>query len=60
MAQSPVDTGGLVAQKENVITAATIVKTENLGPNINTPLAELRPTVSADEIFCFLSWKMIR
>jgi len=48
MAQSPVDTGGLVAQKENVITASTIVKTENLGPNINTPLAELRPTVSAD------------
>ena len=39
---------GLVAQKENIITASTIVKIENLGPNINTPLAELRPTVSAD------------
>ena len=38
----------LVAQKENIITASTIVKVENLGANINTSLPELRPTVSAD------------
>jgi len=38
----------LIAQKENIITAATIVKIENVGPNINSDLAELRPTISAD------------
>ena len=38
----------LVAQKENVITAETILKVENMGPAINTQFAELRPTVSAD------------
>jgi len=38
-AYSPVDTAGLVAQKENLITASTIIKVENLGPNINTQLA---------------------
>ena len=38
----------LIAQKENVIKAETIIKVENLGPNINTELPELRPTVSAD------------
>lgn len=42
------DTSGLIPQKENIITASTIIKVENLGPNINTSLAELRPTVSAD------------
>lgn len=43
------DTSGpLVPQKENIITASTIIKVENMGPNINTELAELRPTVSAD------------
>src|SRR5205823_3033006 len=48
-AQPLADTSGnLIVQKENVITASTIIKTENLGANINTPLAELRPTVSAD------------
>jgi OmpA-OmpF porin, OOP family len=47
-AYSPTDTAGLVAQKENIITTSTIIKVENLGPNVNTPLAELRPTVSAD------------
>ncbi|TMI96285.1 MAG: OmpA family protein [Bacteroidetes bacterium] len=48
-AQPLADTSGsLIPQKENIITASTIIKTENLGPNINTPLAELRPTVSAD------------
>jgi OmpA-OmpF porin, OOP family len=41
-------TGALIPQKENIITAETIIKIENLGPNINTELAELRPTVSAD------------
>ena len=40
--------GTLKQQKENIITAATVVKIENLGTNINTNLAELRPTVSAD------------
>ncbi len=38
----------LVAQKENIITANTILKIENLGKNINSDLAELRPTISAD------------
>ncbi|HEY6506201.1 MAG TPA: OmpA family protein [Chitinophagaceae bacterium] len=38
----------LIAQKENIITAATIIKIENLGDKINTRYAELRPTVSAD------------
>ena len=41
-------TGALIAQKENIIKAETIIKIENLGTNINTELAELRPTVSAD------------
>jgi len=40
--------GGLIEQKEKIITAATIVKIENLGEKINTELAELRPTISAD------------
>ena len=40
--------GVLKAQKENVITAATIIKVENLGTRINTALPELRPTISAD------------
>jgi OOP family OmpA-OmpF porin len=47
-AQPNADTAGLVAQKENVITANTIVKVENIGPNINSRLPELRPTISAD------------
>jgi hypothetical protein len=38
----------LVVQKENIITASTIIKIENLGFNINSDLAELRPTISAD------------
>ncbi len=43
------DTGGnLIAQKDNIINANTILKIENLGTSINTNLAELRPTVSAD------------
>jgi outer membrane protein OmpA-like peptidoglycan-associated protein len=37
-----------IAQKENLIKASTIIKIENMGPNINTDLSELRPTVSAD------------
>lgn len=41
-------TGKLIAQKENIITATTIIKIENVGPNINSDLAELRPTISAD------------
>src|SRR5215213_7222956 len=49
LAQPAIDTSiKLVAQKENVITASTIVKIENVGPNINSDLAELRPTISAD------------
>src|SRR5215218_9470992 len=38
----------LVPQKENIITATTVVKVENVGPNINSDLPELRPTISAD------------
>jgi outer membrane protein OmpA-like peptidoglycan-associated protein len=49
IAQPSHDTlGPLIAQRENVIKAETVIKIENLGPNINTPLPELRPTVSAD------------
>jgi OmpA-OmpF porin, OOP family len=47
-AQPAADTNGLVLQKENVITATTIVKVENIGTNINSELPELRPTISAD------------
>lgn len=48
-AQPSVDTvGELVQQKENIITASTIIKIENLGNIVNTRWAELRPTVSAD------------
>lgn len=47
-AQLPADTGKLIVQKENVIKTGTIIKVENLGANINTDLAELRPTISAD------------
>ncbi len=48
-AQSVPDTSiKLVAQKENIIKESTIVKVENLGHNINSGLAELRPTISAD------------
>jgi len=42
------DTARLIQQKENIITSATIVKVENMGALINTPLSELRPTISAD------------
>jgi OmpA-OmpF porin, OOP family len=48
-AQSSADTSEkLNAQKENIITASTIIKIENLGVRVNSDLAELRPTVSAD------------
>lgn len=48
-AQPVVDTAGkLVEQKTNVITTNTILKVENLGPDINTGQPELRPTISAD------------
>src|SRR5215467_9346276 len=47
-AQPLADTGSIIPQKENIIKASTIIRTENLGPNINTSLAELRPTVSPD------------
>ena len=43
-----VDPDKLVEKKERIIDSATIVKIENLGGNINSDLAELRPTVSAD------------
>ena len=49
LAQLSVDTTDkLIAQKENIIRSGTIIKIENLGPNINTELPELRPTISAD------------
>jgi OmpA-OmpF porin, OOP family len=38
----------LKAQKDNVINANTILKIENLGFRVNSELAELRPTISAD------------
>lgn len=47
-AQQSLDTAGLVMQKDNIIKASTILKIENLGPNINSDLSELRPTISAD------------
>lgn len=48
-AQPLVDTTGkLKEQAENVITAATIVKIENLGEAVNTYYPEMRPTISAD------------
>src|SRR6187431_1294813 len=40
--------GVLKVQKENIITAETILKVENLGTKINSDLPELRPTISAD------------
>ncbi|MCY7291802.1 MAG: hypothetical protein LH615_06420, partial [Ferruginibacter sp.] len=40
--------GALKQQKENIITAETILKIENLGTKINSELPELRPTISAD------------
>ncbi len=45
---SHTDTARLIQQKENIITAATIIKVENMGELVNTPLNELRPTISAD------------
>jgi len=47
-AQPSADTGKLIEQKEMVINQNTIVKIENIGGNINSDLAELRPTISAD------------
>lgn len=38
----------LIPQKENSITENTIIKIENLGPQINSELPELRPTISPD------------
>ncbi|RYZ23904.1 MAG: OmpA family protein, partial [Chitinophagaceae bacterium] len=38
----------LVSQKENIIKEGTVVKVENLGWKVNSELAELRPTISAD------------
>lgn len=40
--------GKLIEQKENVITASTIVKIENLGELVNSAYPEMRPTISAD------------
>jgi OmpA-OmpF porin, OOP family len=50
IAQPSTDTAGLALkpQKDNIITASTILKIENLGVNINSDLPELRPTISAD------------
>ena len=48
-AQPSLDTAGeLIPQKDNVITASTIMKIENLGFRVNSVLPELRPTISAD------------
>lgn len=47
-AQLSADTLKLIAKKDNIVDASTIIKIENLGLNVNSDLAELRPTVSAD------------
>jgi OOP family OmpA-OmpF porin len=52
-AQTAADTGKLIAQKDNIIKASTVIKVENLGPNVNSEWAELRPTVSADGTILF-------
>lgn len=46
--QLSVDNANFKPQKDNIIGSSTIIKIENLGVNINSDLAELRPTVSAD------------
>ncbi len=38
----------LVQQKDNIITANTVIKVENLGPEVNSDLPELRPAISPD------------
>jgi OOP family OmpA-OmpF porin len=43
-----VDTAGLKAQGNNIITPETVIKIENIGPDINTSYPELRPTISSD------------
>ena len=49
LSHNSVDTsGGLKLQKDNIITKETIIKIENIGPDINTQYPELRPTISAD------------
>jgi OmpA-OmpF porin, OOP family len=49
IAQTSIDTTPkLKYQKENIINSNTIVKIENLGFRVNSELAELRPTISAD------------
>jgi OmpA-OmpF porin, OOP family len=48
-AQSLVDAKPkLIEKKEKVIDSSTIIKIENLGFRVNSELAELRPTISAD------------
>ena len=42
------DTTKLIQQKDNIITAATVIKVENMGAVVNSQLNELRPTISAD------------
>jgi len=52
--QKEIDTSShLKEQKGNVITDNTILKIENMGPNVNSDLAELRPTISADGTLLF-------
>ena len=46
--QNSADTTKLIEKSVKVIDAATIIKVENMGLTINSDLAELRPTVSAD------------
>ncbi len=43
------DTGiVLIPQDKNIISEGTIVKVENIGKQVNSAIAELRPTISAD------------
>ncbi len=44
----PDTSGNLVPQKDNIITAETVLKIENVGLAVNSNLPELRPTISAD------------
>lgn len=46
--QYTADTPKLIEKTDRVINAATVIKVENLGVNVNSDLPELRPTVSAD------------
>lgn len=50
------DTGIVLIPKEkNIITDGTIIKVENIGDRVNSTVAELRPTISADGNLLFFT-----